>query len=460
MRDNEAVVIAVNGNEFTCQLTDKRQFKTNLLEHEMKSKPKVGDVITFKYSNVSKVGLPLSPILCKIRQDLNWDDVVAHRVVPLKKSISNDITFGKQVSNLRFPHGYWTESNMRQFLDSFALNRYLDPQNPDHWYIVTKKEITDAGGSGILAHFGKLHSKAIAALYPEVAIFPHKFATQRLFRSPPNLKDQELGRGTGHIRDFDTKNELLSAPVRKENDVEKSQLSPAEAWLDVKNRRKFFDQFAYEMGFHPLDVSSWYNVSRKSVLQQKGGSHVLSFYNNSHIKALMQLYPELPLEAKSFRFDVHANKWKETKTRRKFFDELAFEMKFDPIVEYNKWYTVSYREVISKKGGIKVLKYHKNSQVTAILDLYPELKLKRQKFHRMPNVQRQFFDNLARDKGFDPSNCENWYGVSSIDVLQKKGGRQVVALYKMSHALALAALYPELKLDTHKFDRQNLDLKM
>lgn len=48
-------------------------------------------------------------------------------------------------------------------------------------------------------------------------------------------------------------------------------------WQDKKNRRKFFENFAREKGFDPLDSHSWYSVSRNSILTHPVNLFILFF---------------------------------------------------------------------------------------------------------------------------------------------------------------------------------------
>lgn len=40
-------------------------------------------------------------------------------------------------------------------------------------------------------------------------------------------------------------------------------------WMDVRNRRKFFEKYAREHGFNPTDPEGWYKQNKKQILETK-----------------------------------------------------------------------------------------------------------------------------------------------------------------------------------------------
>jgi hypothetical protein len=93
-------------------------------------------------------------------------------------------------------------------------------------------------------------------------------------------------------------------PVTKTND-----------WTTEANRRAFLDKFAQARGFDPLIAENWYpidSVTLRSqvvyflnvlpeILRDLQAPRLASYYNDSHIKAIMQLYPDIGLEAEKFK---------------------------------------------------------------------------------------------------------------------------------------------------------------
>jgi ribulose-5-phosphate 4-epimerase/fuculose-1-phosphate aldolase len=81
-----------------------------------------------------------------------------------------------------------------------------------------------------------------------------------------------------------------------------------------ENRKEFFDKFAKKRGFDPLIPNHWYFVSHDDILAEtvrmmeylqqintmQGGATVLHFYSNSVMRAVVDVYPHIQFDEKSF----------------------------------------------------------------------------------------------------------------------------------------------------------------
>lgn len=65
-------------------------------------------------------------------------------------------------------------------------------------------------------------------------------------------------------------------------------------------------------------------------------------------------------------------KWKDPENRKRFFESVAAMYNFDP-TDPQKWEALNYSDIVKKKGGFRVLQYHKGSHLVALTDLFPEL---------------------------------------------------------------------------------------
>jgi len=70
--------------------------------------------------------------------------------------------------------------------------------------------------------------------------------------------------------------------------------------------------------------------------------------------------------------------WSLRETRRNFFDNFANGKNFDPS-DTEHWYSITLKDILSA-GGVGVLYHHKRSHIEALIDLYPELSMKRNMF--------------------------------------------------------------------------------
>lgn len=150
--------------------------------------------------------------------------------------------------------GYWTKEenrNIRQFLDSFARKRCFDPLNPANWYQVKRRELEAEGGSGMIQHVGSF-AETIVRAYPESRMKKENF---------PNFKDKD--------------------------------------WTDSQKQLEFFSHFAQSNRFDPLVPENWYGIKRRKITKA-GGNAVLKYHQDSHIVALLTLYPELTWKKEGF----------------------------------------------------------------------------------------------------------------------------------------------------------------
>ena len=148
--------------------------------------PRVGDVVTFSFTNFTKSGYPIDPVLVRRRLDLDWESVLAHQAIYERPVISSmhlisltalspypilfllpsqsqyylnalpffphfvyspftEITekaFGSPVP--RKPHGHWSVEggkNKRLFFDALLHSRGKDPLIAENWYKITHDDV-------------------------------------------------------------------------------------------------------------------------------------------------------------------------------------------------------------------------------------------------------------------------------------------------------------------------------
>lgn len=137
---------------------------------------------------------------------------------------------------------------------------------------------------------------------------------------------------------------------------------------------------------------------------------MLNFYENNLPQALMSLFARIGLEKDKFylgrsiagicwsiNFILERktpNFWADIKNRRSFLDGIARMRGLDPLSP-STWYSLSADDIKEHKvlfssaveanyvkGGRNVLKYHNESLVTAVLELYREIGLEKTKFKK------------------------------------------------------------------------------
>jgi len=297
--------------------------------------------VSFKYSgtyNCKYHGVrPMNPRICNIRKDVeSWKELLElKRKNPLPSVYSNNVKYTFLPARTS-----WKEPlQRRNFFDQLARDLDFDPSDSESWYRITKEEVMKKQGArGVLVYHNQSYASALINLYPELGLKSYLFK---------GYQDQD--------------------------------------WSSPQARRDFFDQLAHGMGFNPLQSEKWYSLRYKDVVDKKG-SKVLSYHNSSHIKALMDLYPELNLDAHKFHTPPY--KYEDDHNRREFFERLANDLEFDPVFEKDRWYHISRSDVTTRKGGHAVLLHHNGSHVQALMDLYPELTLQSSDFHCIQRYRR------------------------------------------------------------------------
>jgi len=124
-------------------------------------------------------------------------------------------------------------------------------------------------------------------------------------------------------------------------------------------------------------------------------------------------------------------------------------MKFDPL-EPENWYSITHAQIVKKKKNASTLFRHYGGLKQALAAAYPQIRFDSDAFAGNKPKRywcdvkhcRVFFDEFAKEKGFDPLKSDNWFGITR-DEIRKEGGRSVLGHYK-TYRDAIKAAYPEL----------------
>lgn len=105
----------------------------------------------------------------------------------------------------------------------------------------------------------------------------------------------------------------------------------------ISNSHKlFFEKISKELGLKTWQ--DWYKVKRRD-LESKGALPVLVYYDNSHIEALVTLFPHNDWKIWKFN-QVPTHFWQQKSNQRKFFENLAKELDYN---KFEDWYSISIR---------------------------------------------------------------------------------------------------------------------
>eukprot|EP00026_Physarum_polycephalum_P003961 Phypoly_transcript_03978.p1 GENE.Phypoly_transcript_03978~~Phypoly_transcript_03978.p1 ORF type:complete len:727 (+),score=78.73 Phypoly_transcript_03978:92-2272(+) len=397
--DQEGLIVARRmDNALAVKLPDGRIFTVPPQDVPLPS-PAIGDVVTFSCDNFSRQELPVSPKIIRIRTDVLWEDVVLNLATEKRQLNSQSLVFGDYTVK---PAGFWNLKNMRKFLEDFARKRKLDPHVASTWYNLTAKEISNTKGGRTI--FLKLKG--------------YFNALRRLF---PNIK-------------FDQGMFVQSS------------------WTNIEDKRKFFENYARANDFDPYDPSNWYKQPHRKIGAFKGGYAIVQ--QSQFHQALISAFPNIGLESSKFPRTSKFH-WKEN--RRKFFEKYASENGFDPR-DPEGWYLQSRERILAVKGATTVVRYHESNFRKALLDLFPDIGLEKNKFvlfswpHRKGHLIR-----YAEERHFDPLVAENWYSQTRENMLTLKEMPSMLVYHKNSFSNMVFRLFPDIGLDPNKLLHLDVD---
>eukprot|EP01114_Cavostelium_apophysatum_P016893 TRINITY_DN4898_c1_g1_i1.p1 TRINITY_DN4898_c1_g1~~TRINITY_DN4898_c1_g1_i1.p1 ORF type:complete len:482 (+),score=101.22 TRINITY_DN4898_c1_g1_i1:85-1530(+) len=211
-------------------------------------------------------------------------------------------------------------------------------------------------------------------------------------------------------------------------------------WQNSVYCKQFFEILFKRLNFTKWE--DWYTINRR-VIHQHGGAQLLRYYRDSHVSALLALFPEHPW--KIWRFDSVPNGyWSDRKNHRAFMEDLL--LRELNLKDQEEWYQVSERDIFNF-GGIGMLEYYDNSPIMALTKIFPEHKWQLWKFPRAaqkywkdPTMQKEYMDWLFKELSL--RSMEDWYQVQEQDFIQHHGFG-ILNLHNNSRFKALQSVYPE-----------------
>eukprot|EP00026_Physarum_polycephalum_P006164 Phypoly_transcript_06205.p1 GENE.Phypoly_transcript_06205~~Phypoly_transcript_06205.p1 ORF type:complete len:493 (+),score=80.24 Phypoly_transcript_06205:134-1480(+) len=281
----------------------------------------------------------------------------------------------------------------------FAEREGFDYKVAENWYQIRSSTIlAEKGGYGVLYHHNNNVAHALVDLFPEIDFIVENFETNQ-----PN-------------------------------------------WRLYSNRKQFLENYARERGFDPAEHENWFTEESQQYLFEHARG-ILTYYDSNIGRLASDLFPaEPPLAKHSIRIHVPQNYWRTKANRRKFFLNFAKAKGFDPLVASN-WYA-RYKEI---KGVSGILSYHNKSISAALLDLFPDIGLKRERFSVSPSKhwqemgnRKKFFEDFAHSNGFDPHIARNWTNERRSKIVSQKGAKGILHYYSGNVRKALAHVFPNI----------------
>lgn len=191
------------------------------------------------------------------------------------------------------PHAFWSDlEHQREFIR--VLEKELKIEHLDDWYKITPSQVRKRGGAGLLNHYAGSLLRALEAVYPDHKWLCWKFAVE---------------------------------------------VSPSQKAI----HKKFFDTYALRNNIR--EYEDWYNVKVADV-KKSGGANVILHYNNSLVKAILNIYPEYNWQV--WKFDqAPSGYWSVDSNVRQYLDWLGNKL---CIRNLDDWKSVSQQDLEEHKG--------------------------------------------------------------------------------------------------------------
>eukprot|EP00026_Physarum_polycephalum_P001329 Phypoly_transcript_01330.p1 GENE.Phypoly_transcript_01330~~Phypoly_transcript_01330.p1 ORF type:complete len:878 (+),score=128.72 Phypoly_transcript_01330:456-3089(+) len=379
--------------------------------------------------------------------------------------------------NNAFQRVSWHKTeNRRAFFEEYARRNKFDPQNANNWYSESKRLMFVRGALGVIQYHNNNMAKALIDLFPNIGLEERRFQSQSFYHEAKMRRSFFEKYAKAHGFDplspdnwYAQREKILSTEgafevilhhgrsvsrslleLFPDIGLEKTKFWLNGKWKDRNKRRDFFIEYAAEKGFDPLSAGNWYSVFYADLISRKSAKVVLSFHKNSVVQALLDLFPGVVFDKRKFGFE---GGWEDPAIRKRFFENFARKNGFDPS-DPHKWDQETTNLLMSTKGVHRVLQYHNNSVRKALRDLFPDLSF--QTSWTEESTRRKFFEEYAKQNGFDPLVPDAWYAQSSENILSVKGAFSVIQYHNNSVSTALLDLFPEIGLDRLQFKAKYL----
>lgn len=432
LADREAIVVGSSASELKLKLPNGTTFNVPM-ESVLITTPDIGEIVSFFYETNARRDKPVNPKVYRTRGDISWEEVV-HNFVEENKDLSDTSVVPAFSSK---PIGFWTNDNMRAFLEEFAKSKNLDPLLSETWYTITRQDIAVTKEGKVVLRKFKGYLQALEALFPDIELDRRAIKTA--------------------------------------------------TWGNIESRRHFFERYAKENNFDPQNTTAWYSQSRSKILSTKGALGVVSHHKNSVVQALLDLFPNIGLDKPKFYVPVTPTQlspsakrlqkiqqskiavqiptdkmkpkraegkkeflavapghWQEASNRRRYMEWLGKELGYS---NWEDWYQIESNSFHSHHGtGLLFHSFH-NSPSFAVVNSFPEHKWERFKFRVVPHGywdekknQRGYLEWLSDQMGY--KNWEDWYKIDNTSFVSNYGAG-FLKKYRNSPRVAVTTVYSE-----------------
>eukprot|EP01121_Diplochlamys_sp_Union-15-3_P002651 TRINITY_DN12375_c0_g1_i1.p1 TRINITY_DN12375_c0_g1~~TRINITY_DN12375_c0_g1_i1.p1 ORF type:complete len:296 (+),score=41.07 TRINITY_DN12375_c0_g1_i1:62-889(+) len=154
---------------------------------------------------------------------------------------------------------------------------------------------------------------------------------------------------------------------------------PKGFWQDVDNQKKFFLWLGKKLNYQRYE--DWYNLHHDDVKNNGGGS-LLTLYDGSPIKAVVNIYPEF--KWKIWKFKRVTNDLLTPSYNKKLIEDVGQAL---GILKLDDWYRVSRKQLIEQDVPSTVLK---TGLYPILCSIYPDYPWQEEKFTYAQKKSTQF----------------------------------------------------------------------
>jgi hypothetical protein len=375
------------------------------------------------------------------------------------------------------PRNYWENiENQREFLEWVAL--LYDIVDDEGWYGITCKQYIDAGGKGLLMRYDMSPSSMLMTCFTNINWLPWKFETisRRYWENSSNqrqffdylaekyainstedwyeMKQEDImdNGGSSLLYNFHDNSPSL-ALMRIYPDMEwqpwRFESAPGNYWDDMENQRIFFDWIFDQLEMN--DATDWYQIHQIDIIKLGGGALLRFYHDNSHIRALTRIYPEIDWQPWRFS-NVPKGHWENRENQLEFFDWIAEELN----IQYSQdWYELLNRETLTHFGGRYLLCHHHGDMIWKALETaYPDSHFQAWKFDgnrwKSQKNNREDFMDWMEDR-YGVSHPIQWYSMTKDRLMEYRYGRGLLNLYGGSLLDILRERYPGISWQSEKW---------
>jgi hypothetical protein len=223
------------------------------------------------------------------------------------------------------PEGFWKNTNnVKKYTDwVFQKQGY---NKMEDWYKLTRQNIVDNCGSGLLHHYNSSHIYLLKNVYKEYEWLDWKF-------------------------------NVVSGGY----------------WNKIENCTKYIEWLFKELNYSKME--DWYNISKKIIINNYGLG-LLLIYNSSPINLLKSIYPEYKWLGWKFK-NTPLNFWRNIENQTQYFNWLFTKLGHKTMED---WYKITQNDIIRNDGN-KTLCYKKT-----LKKMFPEFQWDMSKFKKAYSI--------------------------------------------------------------------------